>query len=276
MAILEEDIPVVGRHGDLVFYILNGQNIVRVYVPTIDPASRTQRQMLGRLSWCNLQNAWKHVKLVAKEGLKECPNRRSYDAFTQLNAGQHPVYLTKELAMNHACIITDYKVSHGSLPTIETTVDEGIIVSDIALGDLVVSSETTVAQLSNAILENNPDFQSGDQLAIWVGHQRVEEGIPTVQPQHYRLTLDPNDTAAVDSTLIATHRGYLSLPAPIEGAAVWVHFRRTPDRLLASTQFLTVTNPLLLEHITEDAFKEAMKSYGVNESTSQRGDESTR
>lgn len=247
----------------MIFSEVGDRIIVRAYNPTIDPSTRTVSQMIGRLTWRNMQNAWKHVKSVANDGLKECPNRRSCDAFTHLNAGQHPVYLTKKLAKSGACIITDYMVSNGPLPIIETAVDEDIILSNIALGNLVITPQTSVGQLSEAILENNPAFQPGDQLAVWVGHQQVKEGIPTVQPQHYRLTLDPADTAAVDPTLIATHRGYLSLSAPIEGAAAWVHFRRTPDRLMASTQFLTVTNPTLLAYVTEEAFKEARESYGV-------------
>ena len=84
-----------------------------------------------------------------------------------------PVYLTKSEVNAGACVVAPYKITNGKLNSIVITGHGSQAVTDIALGSLTINDETTVADFSNAVVQNNKDFEYGDQITDFLLTQHI-------------------------------------------------------------------------------------------------------
>ena len=84
-----------------------------------------------------------------------------------------PVYLTKSEVNAGACVVAPYKITNGKLNSIVITGHGSQAVTDIALGSLTINDETTVADFSNAVVQNNKDFEYGDQITYFLLTQHI-------------------------------------------------------------------------------------------------------
>ena len=68
----------------------------------------------------------------------------------------------------------------------------GVLVSDIALGGLVIGAETTVADLANAVIAYNAGFEAGDQVTFFYGQQTTDAvtGIPRARIYGFKVKLN--------------------------------------------------------------------------------------
>ena len=65
----------------------------------------------------------------------------------------NPVYITKTMRVAGCCVLADYTFTVGSLQPIGTALNgSGVLVSDLALGSLVIDENTTVSDLSLALI----------------------------------------------------------------------------------------------------------------------------
>lgn len=153
----------------------------------------------------------------------------------------------------------------------------GVLVSDIALGALVIGPETTVADLASAVIAYNAGFEAGDQLTFFYGQQTTDAvtGIPRARIYGFKVMLNPGDSALLYEQV--SEIGFSSVPsadsgqgyvlgmsvAIADGAAVWVHSREDgTSGLKVSTQFLYVDSSVLAAYQGSTAFAGAANSYG--------------
>ena len=122
------------------------------------------------------------------------------------------------------CIAAPYQISDGSLPAILTRVSGSDTLTDISLGNLQLTPDTTVAQFSLAVMQSNSLYLPGDSL----------------------LYLDALQSAD-----------------PATGAFVWIHTRPAPEGLQASPQRLIVHNSLFRLYNSDTALARALRSYGA-------------
>ena len=134
---------------------------------------RTQSQMNIRTQWANLGAIYKQFDSMLRRGFEELPPQMSvYNAFIQANLGVVKVYITKRMKLNGGAILAPYQITRGSLPSISMTKNSNNkLVSSIALGSLTISATTTVAQFSQAVIDNNASFLEGDQITFFHGIQ---------------------------------------------------------------------------------------------------------
>lgn len=258
-----------GSAGQLTYAYVGGDTIMKgkVAFPKIP---RTLGQMNRRVRWPNLVNMWQAMNGTLHPSFEEAMGRVSdYNMFIGRN-NTIPVFLTKQEASMGGCVVAPYVVTEGSLPSIDTAEDgSGKIVSSINIGDLELDEVTTIAALSEAIINNNEGWSMGDQLSAYILRQTTNSvtGVPYVSAEAYEITL--SDKTDPISTLYSTpypytnQNGKIGMYESIDGAVVYVHSRKGEDgKTLVSSQSLVVTSTIPAHYNTQAARDAAIESYG--------------
>ena len=259
-----------GSVGDLTFRKVNGQTVVseKVVKPT-NPQTTKQMyrraQFLNVLAFGRLINTFNHPAFEAK------PRTMSdINAFTQANLGIVPVFITKGERLQGGCVVAAYQVTRGSLPAIVLGHGTGdVAITNISVGSMSITASTTLKAFSNAIVNNNKDWNYGDQLSVYVFTQSVnsESQVPYVKIQAIEVTLDGTDEETVLRDLVGTEAfsvvdGHLGAGQTVNGAIAYVHSRKTPGGTKVSTQRFLVSNSILPNYQSTAQMKEAIASYG--------------
>lgn len=268
----------IGRLGGSVYYMLNGQNIARELASQVSNP-RTTSQMRQRMQWANLVNTYKANKAwMGKLSFESKPRTQSdYNAFMAANLGVDPVYINKQMAEAGRAILAPYEMTRGTLPAIKLEWQEDVFVSDINLGSDFPFATATVADLSTAIVENNPEWQYGDQLSVI----QVVTANYTLRAYPLEIILSASDDRelAEISNGIAYGSDLLSLSSSdtlcSDGSAghtslfyavIYVHSRTTGAKTFVSTQQYVLSPDavtLFNSATSASAFEEAAASYGV-------------
>lgn len=153
-----------GKVGSVVFSVIKGQQIERVYNP--QPANpRSYAQQAQRALLANMTKFYKRgTQNFYKFAFEDKTSRESdYNAFARNNM-QKGVYLPKELYDNAAApALGNYLLTRGSIDhglTIVTYADK------LCLQIELESEITTVGQLSAIILAREPNIQPGDIFTL--------------------------------------------------------------------------------------------------------------
>lgn len=187
----------------------------------------------------------------------------------------NPVFITKGMRVAGCCVLADYTFTVGSLQPIGMALNgSGVLVSDLALGSLVIDEHTTVSDLSLALIAENEAWEEGDQLTFFYGSQYLDaKGMPRATMVAKKVILSVDDETglweAVGSegfTSIASAGSgtVLGMSVALENSgAAWVHSRdKVSGDTLVSTQQLVVVSDILDSYRTYAAMKASADSYG--------------
>ncbi len=260
-----------GSAGDLTFKTLNGQTVVSEKMTKITNP-RSSAQMRVRTRWRNVLAMYSGIRPLLRYGFENKPLGLSdYNMFVKVNMQRTPVYLTKQQVAGGACVAAPYQLTQGSLPAIVISGTGNGAVTDIHLGVISITNATTVAQFAKAVVDNNPDYEYGDQISFFKVEQKVnaETSIPYCQFSAWKVVLDASDTETKLWDIVAregfsTSDGCLAHSnANFVGAFGWVHSRKSNGKTLVSSQSLIAVNDTLLaEHQGDLAYNLAKSSYG--------------
>lgn len=277
-----------GRIGNTTYYVANGQQIARQAQNNSnygESASRTDAQQTRRVRWSNLVNGYKAMKAWMPKAFETKSRTQSdYNKFMQLNINSSTVALTKDMAVNGCCVWESWQVSQGSLSPISLqaeTLGLGAL-SDIALS-AAITETTTIAQLSQDILDNNPTFRNGDNIAtIFFFNSLDSRNYPYATSVYQEFTLDTGNTALFStlevSRWITSSVTQSSFPGNyhlatvqqlpgnvVPGAFVWIHTRKVDGNLQVSSQSIYVQFETYVNQFSsDDAVQAAIDSYGVD------------
>lgn len=260
-----------GSAGNWTFTRLAGQTIAKQKVNTKGTSPRTFAQMVRRVAWANIVNMWRAFEGLDRPSFEgRDPRHSDFNEFMGANLDVVPVFLDKEEARAGGCVAAPYQVTRGSLPSIGLeSGDGGVVKTSVQLGDLVIGSNTTVAEFSNAVLTNNRDFAAGDNITVFVVHQLLDAatGVPRVEVSESNVTLDPEDSVTLlfDTAMqeaFSTVDGVLGMSGSMDGAVVYIHSRKTASGTAVSTQRLLAKNAILASYQTATKRDEAIASYG--------------
>ena len=263
---------ISGSVGDLNYRVNKGQQIIAAKATSVSNP-KTKSQMTQRTKWANVLAIYQVSNGALKDGFEnKASNLSDYNMFMSINLQATPVYLTKQESALKASVAAPYKITQGSLPSIFITGSDASAYTDIALGDLQIGATTTVAQLAKAIVQNNENWEYGDQLSYFSYLQLVNanEGYPYVVCTKSKVELLLDDDSLLYDVVpeygFATVNGYLGHGTDRgQGAFAWVHSRKSSSsKTLVSTQILVVNNDLYAEYISEAKFTAAAQSYGVS------------
>ena len=261
-----------GKVGEYIYrQTKKGTVVSEAPVKPVTPR-RSQQQMNIRTQWANLGAIYKQFDSMLRRGFEGLPPQMSvYNAFIQANLGNVKVYITRLMRLNGGAILAPYQITRGSLPSISMAKNaSNILVSSVHLGSLAISATTTVAQFSQAILDNNSSFVEGDQLTFFHGIQTIDTVTRTPRAiiNGYKVVLNTADDTplwdvvsqlgfSVTDNCLATSQQITN------GATVWVHSREAADGTLkVSTQFFYVENSALATYQSNTAIIASVNSYG--------------
>ena len=273
----------IGKLGGAVYYVNKGQNIGRELAPSVSNP-RTDAQQTQRMRWANLVSFYRSNQPWMKSGAFETKKQTwsDYNAFVSANSAISPVYLTKAMAAAGGGVVAPYVVTRGSLPSIETLNADGgggYFVSSLHVGqDLDITNETTAATLSAALLANNSELRSGDQISYIANLQVWRDGVPYVQTRAYEFIINESDSRTLadlglsDVFSVQDYDDFAALAAPHGGVPMGGSFilsRTISGAIKVSTQSV-VLNAAASENLalftSESAFRAAADSYGVTDS----------
>lgn len=259
-----------GKVGDLVFSRRLGQQVTRAYNPSpLNPQSDAQMSQRTRLS--GLVAAYRAMRIILDHSFttrKE--GATSYNAFVSANMAIAP-YLSKEQARQGVVIVLPYVVSRGVLSRIFVSGSGDDAYTNIGLGSLVIDDDTTIAEFSQAVIQNNAGWEEGDQLTYFSVIQTALPGqsqFPHVSAQKFKVTLSLSNEETLRTYLpaygSATVNGFLGHGSHFaSGGFCWIHSRKdASEALQVSTQDLVcnIDNSQWTSPMQEMLAK---KSYGV-------------
>ena len=229
-----------------------------------------------RTQWGNMAAVYRQFNQTLKKGFEGLNGKMNdYNAFIQANTNVVKVYVPKSVRLNGGSVLAPYQITRGSLPSVAMVKAGDVLVSDIALGALVIDAATTVADLANAVIAYNDGWEAGDQVTFFYGQQTTDAvtGIPRARIYGFKVMLNPGDSSVlwevVSELGFSSVGGKLGMSAAIsDGAAVWIHSREDgTSGLKVSTQFLYVDSSVLAAYQGDSAMAASANSYGgINKS----------
>ena len=259
-----------GSAGSLTFKQYAGQTVVSEKISVVK-RSNTPMQMRQRTKWGNVIQMYKGICPLINYGFESKPVGKSdYNMFMKVNMKGSDIYLTREEVAGGGCIAAPYQLTQGTLPSIVVVGSGNNARTDIKLGDLTIDAETTVKDFAQAVVNNNADYDFGDQISFFDVLQRVNAvtGIPYCQFLATNVVLDKaSEVKLLDMVSkygFATVDGFLG-HIEGEGAGVfgWVHSRKASGKTLVSTQSLINNNAeVIAEYSGAEAYKRSVKTYG--------------
>ena len=258
-----------GSVGAVTYVTRKGITVAKQKVPAKLNYTKTVRSMSPRMRWMALVRMWQALNTVGwhpsfrnKEGLQT-----DFNMFMKANSAVD-VYLTKTIVSANGGVVAPVQVTQGGLPSIGGSVTGSAFQSNIALGGITIGASTTIATLSQAILENNPGWMEGDQLTIVRLDQMVdaETNIPRITGTIAEIIIDSEDTETllgdlIDTNILTSNDGKLGI-ASVNGGACFVHSSGEGDNYDVSSETLAVANPILTQYTSNTALMAAINSYG--------------
>ena len=259
-----------GSAGSLTFKQYAGQTVVSEKISVVK-RSNTPMQMRQRTKWGNVIQMYKGICPLINYGFESKPVGKSdYNMFIKVNMKGSDIYLTREEVAGGGCIAAPYQLTQGTLPSIVTVGEGDNVRTDISLGDLTIDAETTVKDFAQAVVNNNADYDYGDQIAFFDVLQRMNAvtGIPYCQFLATNVVLDKaSEVKLLDMVSkygFATVDGFLGhIEGEGAGVFAWVHSRKASGKTLVSTQSLINNNAeVIAEYSGAEAYKRSVKTYG--------------
>lgn len=182
--------------GGAVIYQAMGQTRSRELAASVSNP-RTQSQMLQRCKWANLVNLYRVNRdwmKYAFETKKE--NQSEYNKFMSLNVSNSQIYLTKQAAAAGSCVVNDYLITQGTLPSVEFNFTGRYWFSNIYFDrDGVLANQPSIAQVTASLLAANPVLREGDQISFIRLTQMTNSttGLPYVVVRRYEVLLNSAD-----------------------------------------------------------------------------------
>ena len=238
---------------------------------------RSERQMYTR---CQLGNVAANFRLfegrLALGFEDKSAGQSEFNLYIQCNyGGSNAVFITKHERLNGACVLAPYQFTRGTLKSVGYALNaDGQLVTNIRVGTLQIGAQTTVAEFTQAVLQNNTGYQEGDQLTFFYGEQEEDPmtGVPRAVLDSWKVVLDSDDETLLYS--VVTSLGFMSVQSgstqvlgmteELQNAgAAWVHSRDDGNgNLKVGTQRLVVVSDILASYQTTAAWKASADSYG--------------
>lgn len=277
MAILEKNGVITGSVDDVVYKNYNGKVVVCRKQTTYRDA-KAEGQVVYRVKMRNIQNIYAALKEALRGNFQDKVGRQTdYSRFQGVNMQKPAVYLNKNEVAMKAQVVAPYIVSFGTLVPIDYELKDNSLVTNISLGNLSVTPDTTVSEIALAIVKNNDGWEYDDCLEFMAVKQS-EGKTPTAKCCFAHLSLDKNDTSKLSDALIVRNacqielgssaEGFLQMNVSDNGGFAIIRKRMASKGLMTSTQELAINNPLFDHYHSEKSKQKAMDSYGVNRNKS--------
>lgn len=269
----------VGRVGSDTYYVANGQQIVRQAQNNSnygESASRSYAQQKRRVRWANLVNFYKACSEWMPRAFEaKKSNQSDYNKFMSININNSEICLTKDMAQNDCCVIEALEVTQGSLSPITLTPNGDAYDLNIKIGDLTIGAKTTIAEFSQAIIDNNQSFENGDGISFVIFYGgKYKNGYPHMRSEYDEICLDVTNYSHLatleNMVYFDVDNDVLQIKDILDSQSeqwgiVAIHTRKS-GKLQVSSQRLEVGDFAFAQEFSSRQWEEAcIETYGVND-----------
>lgn len=262
-----------------VLYQVAGETRIREQAASV-ANPRTSAQMTQRVKLSNLINFYRANRVWMKRAFENKPrNNSDYNRFVSLNLTANPIYLTKQEANAGACVVAPYRVTEGTLPSVEFTQSGQNWFTNIFVAGLSeLTAQTTIGDFSQAVIAANAGVREGDQISFIRLTQMTNSttGQPYIIVREYEVLLRSSSAELLAAYLpleyftIADNGGNSALQVVNSGLAggfTMVLSRTLGGTIYVSTQDIIVANneQQIASHSGQTALDAAIASYGEGE-----------
>jgi len=254
--------------GKTTLFAKNGEQEMRRSA-SARTSNNTLVQVDHRIRWANIAAIFRIAAPAIREGYGDLTSKESlYNGFMRKNLTTSRAYgITRQQKKARATIVAPYQMTSGNvIPSVRCSMDGGQPVSDLSLGGLTITASTTVADLSNALIDNNSGWSNGDKLTSIRVYQRAAKGMPIAELAFDAMTLNTSDTATLSSTglMFSSQGGHLAIDDHFIGGACFVHSVKQSDGSFdVSDQYLVCYNEDVLNLFSSvEMMRSAADSYG--------------
>lgn len=271
---------IKGRVGDTTYYVSMDRQIARQALNSSnygESARRSPSQQLRRVMWANLVNFYRASKgWMPKAFESKSAKQTDYNRFMSANLPNARIALTKAMASVSACVADAFIVSQGSLRSIQVSKLTNSWQTNVNLGGLQITADTTIGQFSKAIIANNNWIIAEDQLSFISYQQYVDaQNTPHIICTAYEVTLNVTSTDVLRNYLpdfcsTTSDAGNLGTNNNISlGGFAYILSRNVGGGALqVSTQQLITNNEVLItQYSSAINVQAAIDSYGVDSDT---------
>lgn len=234
-----------GKAGNMVFRVINGQQVMSSM-----PVKSSDKKAPYTIQRSKLGNVVANYS-VMKGKLRGCfeikpAGQSDYNRFIGINMVNSKVYTSKAQNQTGQCILCPYQVSQGSI----TPVAYSKGVSDIKLG--MTSLPEKVGDLADAIVNNNNEYEYGDQITVLVAYQYKDANeVWRAALKAYKVELlRDSDDAVIDvfgSDIKVSNKCLaVTLPKSVNAYA-FIHTRVAGRKRYVSSQLLELSSTELMQ-----------------------------
>lgn len=262
-----------GSVGGVTYRRVGGVTVASQKVPMHVQAKQTPKLMFTRMRWVNLVALWKAINATSwhPSFRKDNSRQSDFNMFMKVNMAGARTFIPRSIAAANGSVVAPIVLtSPSALKTINVEFgNNNIPESSIAVGSLTLGNSTTLQAFSQSIIDNNDQWQSGDQLTVLVVRQNTGNGVPYAVATEVHVVLDNSAAAAtkllsdyIDPSFLSVVDGTLALSGPVNGGAAFVQSREVNGETICSGQSLVVQNASLQAYQGETAFRAAVDTYG--------------
>lgn len=266
-----------GMVGNIVYRQTKKGTIIAKQPRKASTPRRSEKQMFTRCQFANLAANFRLFEgRLALAFEDKTASQSEFNLYLQCNYGvTNAVFITKQERLNGACVLAPYQFTRGTIKSVGYALDtNGKPVTNINLGPLQITAETTVAQFTQAVRQNNARYQENDQITFFYAEQDSDPmtGVPRASMDSWRVALDSQDETPLYNVVnplgfTSIHNGtsyMLGMNAVLHNAGVaWAHSRESADGIIkVGTQRLLVVSDILPQYQTTAAWKASADSYG--------------
>lgn len=267
------------RVGGSVYYQAMGQTRQRELAATVTNP-RTQSQMTQRVKWANLVSLYRANRSWMKYAFETRKrNQSEYNKFMSLNVASSRIYLTKDVANAGGCVVDDYLITQGSLPSVEfIPTSNGYFRSNIEVTTGTDLAGLSVKDFSDMVVERNPGIRYGDQLSFirMTQMSNASTGVPYVVVREYEVAIDTNNLLPLSNylpldyiTTWGAEEGFLAVGTASgrSGGFAMILSRTISGKTYVSSQriILVAMDNFIEAFSSSAALQAAIDSYGVSE-----------
>ena len=269
------------RLAGAVLYQNNGQTLIRELAASVSNP-RTASQMTQRVRLSNCVAVYRANKFWMKYAFEDKKDKESdYNAFIGENISNNAVALTKSEVNAGAAVAAPYTITRGSIGSIEQSIVDDDLHTNLFLLDDVEISTITVGEFSRQLIGANNGIVEGMQLSFIANIQQSNNltGMPYLVVRAYEVILDTTNTRQLaeyfpggflkvidlgDNTVrIAADTSVFG-----EGAFAFILSHTVGGVTRVSTQSLQlVGNTVYNQHTSSQAWQTAIESYGKSTET---------
>ncbi|KAA6329897.1 hypothetical protein EZS27_021339 [termite gut metagenome] len=264
-----------GRIENMAAYVRCGRQVFRS-INNRPSNPRTFSQMRQRTKLSNILSAYRILSSFIRESYQTRPSSlTAYNMFVKNNLKVTEVFLDRGEALAEACVVDEFNISEGTLPTIGTTAFDNRLATSLQLpAGFSINETTTLGEVSACLVGCNASLRYGDKISILylmqVRPQReVNFYMPHAELKLYEFVLEGDSRipfyTLVDERLFRIREGYVCTDEQVgEGAVGYVHSRKTKRCIEYSTQSLVLLPDTVLCRTYGSLEKsyEAAASYG--------------